>query len=255
MEALDAIAIETREITRTFGSRVAVDDVTIRVPRGCFYGFLGPNGAGKSTTVRMLTGLLAPTSGEAWIEGRSIRTEAVEVKRGIGVLPDDLALFERLSFWEHLTMIGRIYGLTLAETERRAEDLLRLLDLWEDRGIYAVDGSHGMRKKLALAVALIHNPRVLFLDEPFEGIDPIAGKHIRDLLGKLTDRGVTVFLTSHILEIIERLADRIAVIADGKIRAETDLADLKRAGRTLEDLFVEAVGARGDGGVELPWLA
>jgi ABC-2 type transport system ATP-binding protein len=203
----------------------------------------------------MLTGLLAPTEGEALIEGRSIVAEPVDVKRAIGVLPDDLALFERLSFWEHLTMIGRIYGLTLPETERRAEDLLRLLDLWEHRGVYAVDGSHGMRKKLALAVALIHNPRVLFLDEPFEGIDPIAGKHIRDLLARLTDRGVTVFLTSHILEIIERLADRIAVIADGRIKAEADLVELKRAGRSVEDLFVEAVGERADAVGDLPWLA
>jgi ABC-2 type transport system ATP-binding protein len=252
---MDAIAIETKELTRRFGSTLAVDHVSIRVPVGCFYGFLGPNGAGKSTTVRMLTGLLAPTEGEALIEGRSILAEPVVVKRGIGVLPDDLALFERLSFWEHLTMIGRIYGLTLPETERRAEDLLRLLDLWEHRGVYAIDGSHGMRKKLALAVALIHNPRVLFLDEPFEGIDPIAGKHVRDLLLKLTDRGVTVFLTSHILEIIERLVDRVAVIVEGRIKAETDLADLKRAGRTVEELFVEAVGGRPDSVVELPWLA
>lgn len=250
---MDALAIETRGLTRRFGAHLAVDHVDLHVPPGCLYGFLGPNGAGKSTTVRMMTGLLDPNEGETLIEGRSLGAEPIAVKRRIGVLPDDLALFERLSYWEHLTLAGRIYGLDRADTETRAQDLLEMLDLWSHRGAYAVDGSHGMRKKLALAVALIHNPRVLFLDEPFEGIDPIAGKHIRDLLQRLTDRGVTVFLTSHILEIIERLADRIGIIAEGQMRAEVEVTELRRSGRTVEDLFVESVGER-TRELELPWM-
>ncbi len=188
------------------------------------------------------------------IEGFSIRSDPVAVKRRIGVLPDDLALFDRLSFWEHLTMVGSVCGLPSSETQSRAEDLLRLLDLWDDRGLFAMDGSHGMRKKLALALALIHCPRVLFLDEPFEGIDPIAGAHIRETLRRLTKRGVTIFLTSHILEIVERLADRVGIIVRGKMAIETDLAALRASGRSLEDLFLEAAGDSRAAAPELPWL-
>lgn len=250
----DAHAIELRGLTRRFGARVAVDDVSLTIPRGCSFGFLGPNGAGKSTTVRMLTGLLAPDSGDALIGGRSIRTDALAVKREVGVVPDNLALFERLSLWEHLTMIGCVFGLAKDETARRAEDLLRLLDLWDDRGTYAVDASHGMRKKLALAIALIHNPKTLFLDEPFEGIDPIAGKQIRLLLATLARRGVTIFMTSHILEIVERLADRYAIIAKGRIVAQGTLEEMRASGRSLDDLFAESVGARDAEPPELSWL-
>lgn len=247
-------AVRIDGLTRRFGDFVAVDDISLDVPAGSFYGFLGPNGAGKSTTVRMLTGLLEPTAGDAFIQGHSIRTSPVEVKRLIGVVPDDLALFDRLSHWEHLTLVGRVTGLTREDTERRAEDLLKLLDLWEDRGKLVVDSSHGMKKKLALSLALIHAPRVLFLDEPFEGIDPIAGKAIRDLLARLAKSGVTIFLTSHILEIIERLADRVAIIARGKIALDTTLADIRAGGGSLEDAFVRAVGEEAAEVSELPWL-
>jgi ABC-2 type transport system ATP-binding protein len=253
-ELANTAAIEIRGLTRRFGDVIAVNDVSLTIPRGSFYGFLGPNGAGKSTTVRILTGLLPPDEGDALIEGRSVLREPVAVKRRIGVVPDNLALFERLSIWEHLTMVGRIYGLSAADTLARAEDLLRLLDLWDDRGTYAVDASHGMRKKLALAIALIHSPSTLFLDEPFEGIDPIASKHIRDLLASLARRGVTIFLTSHILEIIERLADRVAIIVKGRIALESSLPDLRASGRSLEEAFVEAAGATGKSATELTWL-
>jgi len=246
-------ALVVRNVSRRFGAKVAVDDISLEVPGGTFYGFLGPNGAGKSTTVRMLTGLLPPTQGDAWIEGRSILSEPVEAKRIIGVVPDQLALFDRLSLWEHLVFAAQIYGLPIADTERRAEDLLRLLDLWEDRGTYAVDASHGMRKKTALAMALIHRPRVLFLDEPFEGIDPIASRNVRDLLAQLARSGVTIFLTSHILEIIERLADRVAIIVNGRIARETSLQALRESGQSLEDAFVQAVGAPAER-PELTWL-
>jgi ABC-2 type transport system ATP-binding protein len=247
-------AIVVRNFTREFGSKVAVNDISFEVSRGSFFGFLGPNGAGKSTTVRMLTGLLPPTSGNAWIDGRSILSEPVNVKRHMGVIPDDLALFDRLSLSEHLTLAGQMHELPGADIESRTEDLLRLLDLWDDRGTHAVDASHGMRKKTALAMALIHRPRVLFLDEPFEGIDPIASRHIRSLLSQLAKSGATIFLTSHILEIIERLADRVAIIVAGSLAVEESLESLRRSGGSLEDVFVEAVGEPAER-PDLSWLA
>jgi ABC-2 type transport system ATP-binding protein len=246
--------IETRGLVRRFGDKVAVAGIDLAVPRGSFFGFLGPNGAGKTTTVRMLTGLLAPTEGEALIGGRSIREHPVEIKRRIGVVPDTLALFDRLSLWEHVTLVGRVHGLSKSETESRGEELLTLLGLWEDRGVYATDASHGMRKKTALAIALLHAPDVLFLDEPFEGIDPIAGKVLRDLLRLMSSRGTTIFLTSHILEIIERLVDRVAVIVRGRIELVDSLENLQRGGRTLEEAFITAAGADQTREVDLSWL-
>jgi len=246
--------IETHGLVRRFGDKVAVDGIDLAVPRGSFYGFLGPNGAGKTTTVRMLTGLLSPTAGEALIDGRSIGKDPIAIKQQIGVVPDSLALFDRLSLWEHLTMVGRIYGLSQTETESRGQELLTLLGLWDDRGVYAVDASHGMRKKTALAIALLHGPELLFLDEPFEGIDPIAGKVLRDLLRQLSRRGTTIFLTSHILEIIERLVDRVAVIVNGRIELDDRLAELQRDGGTLEQAFIAAAGADQVGEVDLSWL-
>lgn len=250
----DGAGIEIRDLTRTFGQCVAVNHVDLKVPPGSFFGFLGPNGAGKTTIVRMLTGLLAPTSGEALIDGHSILSDSVAVKRLIGVVPDTLALFDRLSLWENLTMVGRIYGLSQEQTAERAEDLLRLLGLWDDRGIYAVDGSHGMRKKLAFAIALIHGPKFIFLDEPFEGVDPIAGKILRDLLRTMSIRGVTIFFTSHILEIIEKLVDRVAIIVRGEIVLESSLDELNRSGRSLEEAFIQAAGEQPADVPELSWL-
>lgn len=171
--------IDTQNLTRKFGDLVAVRDVNLQISKGTIFGFLGPNGAGKSTTVGMLTGLLRPTSGEALVSGASIVSSPLEVKKKIGVLPEDLALFEALTLWEHLMMVGPIYGLSLHETEQRAEQLLKYVDLWPSRHTYADEASHGMRKKCSLAMALIHNPQVLFLDEPFEGIDPVSSRNIR----------------------------------------------------------------------------
>ncbi len=253
-DSTDSSTIRTRGLTRRFGDKTAVAGIDLDVPRGSFFGFLGPNGAGKTTTVRMLTGLLAPTAGEALIEGRSLDRDAVAIKRRIGVVPDNLALFDRLSLWEHLTLVGRIHGLSRADTESRGEQLLTLLGLWDERGVYAMDASHGMRKKTALAIALLHSPRVLFLDEPFEGIDPIAGKVLRDLLRRLSAGGTTIFLTSHILEVIERLVDRVAVIVKGEIALDEELATLQRGGRTLEDAFIEAAGSGPGEEVDLSWL-
>ncbi len=248
------IAIRLTNLTRRFGATTAVDDVSLDVPAGSFFAFLGPNGAGKTTTVRMMTGLLEPTAGDVEILGHSIGSSLVDVKRCIGVVPDDLALFERLSLIEHLELAGRATDLDDAETALRSEDLLRFLELWDDRGTHAVDASTGMKKKLALALALIHNPRVLFLDEPFEGIDPVAGRRIRDLLLDLNRRGVTIFLTSHILEIVERLATRVAIISAGRVVRDTTLDALASEGHTLEDAFVAAVGRSAPTSGELSWL-
>ena len=252
------MTIEIKDLTKTFGKKEAVKGINLTVSKGSFYGFLGPNGAGKTTTIRMVTGLLAPTRGDAVLAGHSIVKESFAAKRGIGVVPDDLALFDRLSMWEHLTMVGSIYGLSRDDTRTRSEDLLKMMGLWEDRGTFAGDSSHGMRKKLALAMALINTPSILFLDEPFEGIDPLAGKVLRGLLQRMSERGTTIFLTSHILEIIEKLVDHVSIIVEGEIAMNSPLADLVAGGRTLEDAFVEAVGDSagdytGESG-DLTWL-
>lgn len=234
--------IEARGLTRTFGDIVAVNNLHLRVPQGTIFGFLGPNGTGKSTTVKMLTGTLKPSAGDALIDGSSILTSALEIKRKIGVLPEDLALFDSLTLWEHLKMCGPIYGLSRPETETRAEQLLNYLDLWTDRHVFVEQSSYGMRKKCALAMALIHNPKVLFLDEPFEGIDPVSSRNIKDLLTRMSAKGVTVFLTSHILEVVERLVHSFAVIVRGEVACYQTMEETLRSDRTLEDIYFQHVG-------------
>ncbi|MDT4966173.1 MAG: type transport system ATP-binding protein [Acidobacteriota bacterium] len=246
--------VETRNLVRRFGAFTAVDNINLRVNRGRFFGFLGPNGAGKSTTIKMLTGLLSPTSGEIRVLGRDIQTDPIEVKRRIGVVPEDLNLFERLTGAEMLIFTGRMYGLQKAEIAERAEELLALMELDDQPRKLVVEYSHGMKKKLSLACALIHRPEILFLDEPFEGIDAIASRTLKNLLSRLTARGLTVFLTSHVLEIVERLCTDIAIISQGKLVASGSLDDLRRgievegdgqAARgpmSLEDYFIHVVG-------------
>ncbi len=222
--------------------------MSFRVARGRFFGFLGPNGAGKSTTIKMLTGLLRPTEGEAVIEGHPLAKELLAVKRVIGMLPEDLPLYERLTGEEYLHFAGRMYGLTREETRRRTEELLAFLSLEEERGKLIVDYSQGMRKKTALAAALIHSPRVLFLDEPLNGIDPISGRVVTDLLRRLAQKGVTMFFTSHVLDVAERLCDEVAIIDRGRLVAQGTLEQI-RAQRevgqdaTLEDVFLKLVAA------------
>jgi len=244
--------IETHKLSRKFGSLVAVRDLELRIPKGTLFGFLGPNGSGKSTTVKMLTGILPPSSGEVFIGGRPVVDSPIEVKRRIGVLPEDLALFESLTVWEHLLMVGPIYGLSRKETASRAEQLLVYLDLWQSRDTFVDEASSGMRKKCSLAMALLHNPEVLFLDEPFEGIDPVSSRNIKDLLLLMVDKGVTVFLTSHILEVVERLVQSFAIIVAGEIVCSQTMEETLRSGNTLEDLFFEHV-ARGRPG-KLEWI-
>ena len=236
--------IETTGLTRKFGEFVAVHDLNLRVAKGTIFGFLGPNGSGKSTTVKMLTSIITPSAGDAFIDGSSIRRSPVEVKQKIGVLPEDLALFDSLTIWEHLKLCGPVYGLSRSETEARAEQLLNYLDLWSDRHTFVEQCSFGMKKKCALAMALIHNPKVLFLDEPFEGIDPVASRSIKDLLILMSERGVTIFLTSHILEVVERLVHSFAVIVQGQVVCDQSMEETIRSGRTLEDIYFQFVERR-----------
>ena len=233
--------IETQNLTKKFGGLVAVNNLDLQISMGTIFGFLGPNGSGKSTTVKMLTGLLTPTAGDALIAGVSILSSPLEVKKSIGVLPEDLALFDALTIWEHLMMSGPIYGLSRSETEKRAAELLSYLDLWTSRNQYVDQASYGMRKKCSLAMALLHNPRVLFLDEPFEGIDPVASRNIKDLLLLMASKGVTIFLTSHILEVVERLVEGFAIIVAGEVVCCQTVVETLRSGQTLEDLFFKHV--------------
>lgn len=260
-------AVETVDLVRQFGDFVAVDKLNLTVSRGSFFGFLGPNGAGKSTTIKMLTGLLAPTSGSVRVLGRDMAAEPLEVKRRIGVVPEDLNLFERLTGAEMLSFTGRMYGLGKTEIALRSPELLDLMDLRNEPKKLIVEYSHGMKKKLSLACALIHRPEILFLDEPFEGIDAIASRTLKDLLSRLTARGLTVFLTSHVLEIVERLCTDIAIISQGKLLAAGSLDELRKGIQleddgqqsgpiSLEEYFIHIVGGeRGPGEEEvLQWL-
>lgn len=241
-------AIVVRNLTKVFRRRTAVDGISFRVSQGRFFGFLGPNGAGKSTTIKMLTGLLRPGSGEVEIEGLRLPGDLIEIKRRIGILPEELALYERLTGEEYLHFAGRMYGLSRAETRRRTDELLSFLSLEEERGKLIVDYSQGMKKKTALAAALIHNPRVLFLDEPLNGIDPVSGRVVSDLLKRLAAKGVTLFFTSHVLDVVERLCDEVAVIDRGRLVAQGSLAEIRRQREvgqdaSLEDVFLKLVSA------------
>jgi len=249
---MSGIAILTEGLTRTFGSLRAVDAINLRVEAGQFFGFLGPNGAGKSTTIKMLTGLLAPTAGRMELLGLDFEAHPIEVKRQIGVVPEGMGLFERLTGTEYLRFVGRMYGLDRATTQKRAEELLEFMQLGDREKTLVADYSHGMQKKLALAAAVIHGPRILFLDEPFEGVDALAAGALKALLGRMTERGVTIFLTSHVLEIVERLCSHVGIIHEGRLVAQGSMEEL-RAGvaaeagetKTLEQIFLSIVGQSG----------
>ena len=250
------LAVETRGLTRNFGTFCAVGGIDLAVPAGSFYGFLGPNGAGKSTTIKCLTGLLKPTSGTMRILGMDPVADPVPVKRRIGVVPEDLALFDRLTADETLAFVAQVHGIDAATAKSRAADLLGVMDLKGAAGTLVTDFSHGMRKKLSLAAALLPAPRLLFLDEPFEGIDAVASRQIKDLLQSFVSRGGTIFLTSHILEIVERLSTHIGVIAGGRLVAQGPIVEL-RAGaagaHSLEELFIGLVGGTG-ASPSLDWI-
>ena len=267
-----APTISTEHLTRKFGEFTAVDDVNLSVAAGQFFGFLGPNGAGKSTTIKMLTGLLAPSAGRIEILGLDLETNPVEVKRQIGVVPEGMSLFGRLTGAEFLNFAGRMYGLDRETAANRTVELLEFMQLADQPKKLVTDYSHGMQKKLALAAAVIHGPKVLFLDEPFEGVDAIAAGTLKSMLQRMIARGATVFLTSHVLEIVERLCSHVAIIHQGKLVAQGSLEEL-RAGvearmhladgsqsdgsgekLTLEEIFLRTVGGERRPEQELSWL-
>jgi ABC-2 type transport system ATP-binding protein len=266
-----APTICTQALTRRFGELAAVDGVDLRVAPKQFFGFLGPNGAGKSTTIKMLTGLLAPTSGRIEILGLDLQTHPLEVKRQIGVVPEGMALFGRLTGAEFLSFAGRMYGLDRQTAASRASELLDFMQLADQPRKLVTDYSHGMQKKLAMAAAVIHGPKVLFLDEPFEGVDAIAAGTLKAMLQRMIARGATIFLTSHVLEIVERLCSHVAIIHQGRLVAQGSLEEL-RAGvqaqgaaggalataaekLTLEEIFLRVVGGSRPAEQELSWLA
>jgi ABC-2 type transport system ATP-binding protein len=253
-----SLAIETVGLRKEFGDLVAVDGIDLAVPRGSFYGFLGPNGAGKSTTIKCLTGLLRPSAGTCRILDIDPLADPVGVKRKVGVVPEDLALFDRLTGAETLAFVGQVYGVDAASVRTRSGELLALMDLTAAAGDMVADYSHGMRKKIALAAALLPAPRLLFLDEPFEGIDAVASRQIKELLSQFVHGGGTIFLTSHILEIVERLCDHIGIIHRGRIVAQGPRDAMQHGdgtGRTLEETFLHAVGAERPPAPALDWLS
>ena len=265
---METAAIETHGLTRRFGALTAVDNVTLSVATGQFFGFLGPNGAGKSTTIKMLTGLLEPSEGTIEILGEPFGAAALDLKRQIGVVPEGMALLGRLTAPEYLRFVGRMYGLDSATANQRTAELLEFMQLANENRKLVTDFSLGMQKKLALAAAVIHGPKVLFLDEPFEGVDAIAAGMLKTMLTGMINRGATIFLTTHVLEIVERLCTHVAIISKGRLVANGSLDEL-RAGvastlpgaeeeqrLTLEQIFLSIVGAGGQEPVqELTWLA
>ncbi len=265
---MDTSAVSCEDLTRRFGDFTAVDHVSFHVAQGQFFGFLGPNGAGKSTTIKMLTGLLEPTSGQIQVLGQNFNADALELKRQIGVVPEGMALLGRLTASEYLRFVGRMYGLDRDTTDRRTEELLDFMKLANEPKKLVTDFSHGMQKKLALAAAVIHGPKVLFLDEPFEGVDAVAAGTLKSMLQGMIHRGATIFLTSHVLEIVERLCSHVAIIHKGKIVANGSLEDLRSGVAstllgsaieqrlTLEEIFLDVVGVDdAQPAQELSWLS
>ncbi|PKV86365.1 ABC transporter ATP-binding protein [Streptomyces sp. TLI_146] len=248
-------AVRVSDLWKRFGDQIAVAGIDLELPAGKFIGLVGPNGAGKTTTLSMVTGLLRPDRGTVEVGGHDVWRDPVAVKSRIGVLPEGLRLFERLTGRELLGYTGRLRGLPGAEVDKRATQLLDVLDLAGSQHKLVVDYSTGMRKKIGLAAALLHNPEVLFLDEPFEGVDPVSAATIRRVLERYTTSGATVVFSSHVMELVESLCDWVAVMAAGRIRAQGTLAEVRGSASSLQNAFLELVGAHGrDTGDTLDWL-
>ncbi|MFE7134177.1 ABC transporter ATP-binding protein [Streptomyces sp. NPDC057638] len=248
-------AVHVEGLWKRFGEQIAVSGVDLTLPAGRFIGLVGPNGAGKTTTLSMVTGLLRPDQGRVLISGHDVWGDPVAVKSRIGVLPEGLRLFERLSGREILSYVGRLRGLPGDEVDRRAAQLLDVLGLEGSQHKLVVDYSTGMRKKIGLAAALLHNPEVLFLDEPFEGVDPVSAQTIRGVLERYTSSGATVIFSSHVMELVESLCDWVAVMAGGRIRAQGPIEEVRGDAPSLQSAFLELVGASGrDSGQSLDWL-
>lgn len=246
-------AVAIRGLHKSFGGVVAVAGVDLDVPAGSFFGLVGPNGAGKTTTLRMATGLLRPDAGSVFIEGVDVWADPLPARRRVGVLPEDLELFDRLTGRQLLTYTGLLRGMPADVVRERTDELLSVLGLDDAAGTLVVDYSHGMRKKVALAAAVLHGPRILFLDEPFEAIDPMSARTLRSVLERHTRQGGTVVFSSHVMELVERLCDHVAVVNNGRLVAQGSLDDV-RSGRSLEDAFVALVGGGAASEEGLRWL-
>lgn len=242
----DLPALEIRGLVKRFGEKVAVDSLDLIVPSGSFYGLVGPNGAGKTTTLSMATGLLRPDAGQVNIHGVDVWTNLVAAKKLVGNLSDGVRLFDRLTGLQLVTYAGLLSGMTREVVAERAHDLLQLLDLETAAGTLVIDYSAGMTKKIALACALVHAPRLLVLDEPFESVDPVSAANIRDILDGFVKSGGTVIVSSHVMDMVQRMCDHVAVIAQGRVLA-SGTTDEVRGDSTLEDRFVELVGGRRTG--------
>ena len=256
--SLEELSVSARGLTYAYGNRTVLDALDITVGRGEFFGFLGQNGAGKSTAIRLLCGFLQPQQGTIEVAGVDVVKDPTELRRHVGVLSEDIALYDRLTGLEFLEFAGQMHGLSRSGANTRAVDLLERLDL-ADSCTRPIGGySLGMRKKTAFAAALIHSPQVLFLDEPFNGVDTISTRTLCAMLKWLSaEKGVTIFFTSHVLEMAERLCDRIAILHEGRIAREGSVAELRRDadahGATLEDIFLTLTGAKMDADATLMW--
>jgi ABC-2 type transport system ATP-binding protein len=243
MGLLMSAAISVHNLRKLYGPKAAVDGLDLDVARGSFFGFLGPNGAGKTTTIKMLMGLAPPTSGSIELLGLPMPERALEVKGKVGLVPDESLLFDHLTGLEFTEFVGRMYGLPRPLARERSKELLALFQLDSDPRKLIGDYSKGMRKRVAMASALIHRPELFLLDEPFEGVDAVGARLMKDILLEQVKHGATVFLTSHVLEVVERLCDRVAIIHDGKLVLTGTMAELRSGSETLEDIFVRVVGA------------
>jgi ABC-2 type transport system ATP-binding protein len=246
-------AIEVVDLRKIYGGVAAVDGLNLSVPQGCFFGFLGPNGAGKTTTIKMLMGLAPPTSGSIHLMGLPMPERALDIKRLIGLVPDESLLFDHLTGTEFVEFVGRIYGLERALAKERAAELMELFELDGGSRKLIAEYSKGMRKRVAMAAALIHRPKLFLMDEPFEGVDAVGARLMKDILLEQVRHGATIFLTSHVLEVVERLCDRVAIIHAGRLVLEGPMAELHGESETLEDAFVRAVGVDRTAGT-LDWL-
>jgi ABC-2 type transport system ATP-binding protein len=237
-------ALSLRGLVKSFGGKTAVNGISLEVPTGSFFGLVGPNGAGKTTTLSMATGLLRPDDGTAVVLGVDVWKDPLAAKRLMGVLPDGVRLFDRLSGEQLITYAGLLHGLDRQTVAGRTRDLLEAFDLTADARTLVVDYSAGMTKKIALAASLVHAPRLLVLDEPFESVDPVSAANIRGILADYVRSGGTVIVSSHVMDLVQRMCDHVAVVAQGRILA-SGTVDEVRAGSTLEDRFVELVGGHG----------
>jgi ABC-2 type transport system ATP-binding protein len=247
------VALALRGLTKQFENKIAVAGVDLTVPTGSFFGLLGPNGAGKTTSLSMAVGLLRPDAGHAFVLGHDVWSDPVEAKRRLGALPDSVRMFDRLSGSELLAYTGLLRGMPRDVVDSRARELLDVLGLADAGRTLVVDYSAGMKKKIGLACALLHAPRLLVLDEPFEAVDPVSAALIREILQRYVAGGGTVVFSSHVMEVVEKLCTDVAILADGQIKAVGTMDEV-RAGRDLEDVFVEVVGGRVSTGAELSWL-